>query len=122
MIFFRSLHSVVGIFVISQLLSCATILKEKTHKINVGTNNGKKVEVMVDGSTYTVPGPIPVTRAKEGKTIQPKNNECGAVYLESSVEPVFFVNILSGGTIGSAVDFSSGHMWKYQDNVTISCQ
>jgi len=41
---------------------------------------------------------------------------------EKSVDPKFFVNILSGGSFGSTTDYSTEKMWKYNENVVISCK
>lgn len=101
--------------------SCATILKDKNHKINVITSNNKRAKVQIDGASYDVPGVINVSRQKENKTLESKTSGCSSVAMESTVEPVFFVNILSGGTFGSTTDYSTGNMWKYQDNIVLPC-
>jgi len=102
--------------------SCATILTEDTHKMNVSTSDGKKIEVEIDGNTQTVPGIVSVKKENKDKVLVTKDPTCtGATNLNKEVETVFFVNILSGGVLGSSTDYGTDKMWKYQDSVTISC-
>jgi hypothetical protein len=42
--------------------------------------------------------------------------------LPNEVDSKFWINILSGGPLGSSTDYGTGKMWKYQENVAISCQ
>jgi len=41
---------------------------------------------------------------------------------KKSVDPKFFINILSGGVFGSTTDYAAEKMWKYAENVVISCK
>lgn len=102
---------------------CSTILTEDTQKINVATSNGKSAEVTIDGQSFQAPGIITVKKSKEQtKIITTSAEGCSnQTALNRTVEPTFFVNILSGGAFGSTTDYSTEKMWKYEDNITISC-
>jgi hypothetical protein len=101
---------------------CSSILTEDTHKINVSTSNGKKIDVEVDGNIQSVPGIISVKKENKDKVLVAKDAACtSTTQLNKEVETTFFVNILSGGVFGSSTDYGTDKMWKYQDSVTISC-
>ncbi|MCC5853219.1 MAG: adenosine deaminase [Alkalimonas sp.] len=102
---------------------CATILTDETQQINVGTTTGQKIDVTIDGQTFQAPGVITVKKSKEQNKFLMTNAEGCAerTVLNRSVEPTFFVNILSGGAFGSTTDYATDKMWKYDDSVTISC-
>lgn len=102
---------------------CATILTDETQQINVGTTTGQKIDVTIDGQTFQAPGVITVKKSKEQNKYLMTNAEgcAGQTVLNRSVEPTFFVNILSGGAFGSTTDYATDKMWKYDDSVTISC-
>ncbi len=101
---------------------CATILSGNTQKINVTTEPGKKYTASVDGQKFTVPAVIALTRENKDKVMTLDECPDQKVLLHKEVNPVFFVNILSGGAFGSTTDFASGSMWKYQpENVSVKC-
>ncbi|MDP5033294.1 adenosine deaminase [Paraglaciecola sp.] len=101
---------------------CATILSEDTHKINVSTSNGQKIDVNVDGATQQAPGVITLKKENADKILVTDAEGCTSeTQLNKEIEPTFWVNILSGGVFGSSTDMGSKKMWKYQDSVTISC-
>jgi uncharacterized protein YceK len=101
---------------------CASILNEKTQQINVSSSNGKAIKGSVDGNSFTGPGIISVNRAKASKIFNVDTEGCvKQTAVENNVDPKFFINILSGGTFGSSTDFATEKMWKYADNVVISC-
>jgi hypothetical protein len=101
---------------------CATILTEETHKMNVSTSNGKKIDVEIDGTVQVVPGIVSIKKENKNKILVTKDETCtGSTQLTKEVEGAFFINILSGGVFGSSTDFGSEKMWKYQDSVTIAC-
>ncbi|MBA6327389.1 adenosine deaminase [Colwellia sp. MB02u-6] len=101
---------------------CSTILTDDTHKMNVSTSNGKKIDVEVDGNIQAVPGIVIVEKENKDKILITKDAACTSnTALNKEVETTFFVNLLSGGVLGSSTDYGTAKMWKYQDSVTISC-
>lgn len=101
---------------------CSTILTEETHKLNVSTSNGKKIEVVIDGTTQIAPGIVIINKENKDKVLVTKDEACtGSTQLTKEVETAFFINILSGGVFGSSTDYGTEKMWKYQDSVTITC-
>ena len=123
--FSRSLSKAMFVALIGlvSLSGCATIINEKTQRINVATSTGDRVEVQIDGMPVQVPGIASVTRKKGDKIITTSDPKCNpSTILPSEVDTVFFINILSGGVFGSTTDYASEKMWKYQDTVIISCK
>lgn len=104
------------------MTGCASILNEQTQQVNVSASNGKPVQGAVDGKTFTTPGVVSLQRAKGSKIVTSSTEGCAKeTAVESSVDPKFFINILSGGAFGSTTDYSTEKMWKYADNVVIAC-
>jgi hypothetical protein len=102
---------------------CASIINDKTQNVNVVTSNGHKAEVNIDGMPFQAPGVASFKRAKGDKIITTRDPKCNQTTVApSTVDNVFFINILSGGVFGSTTDYATEKMWKYQDTVTISCK
>jgi hypothetical protein len=109
----------------SMLLSvgCASILNGETQNVNVMSTSGAKFEGKIDGVPFTAPGVVTVKRANLDRIVTTDDPNCASqTAMSKSVDPVFFVNILSGGVFGSTTDYSTEKMWKYQDSITISCK
>jgi hypothetical protein len=101
---------------------CASILNEQTQAVNVAASNGKAITGNIDGTPFTGPGVVNVTRAKAGKVMTVDTAGCAkTTSLQSEVDGKFFINILTGGVFGSTTDYSTERMWKYADNVVVSC-
>jgi hypothetical protein len=101
---------------------CATILSGKTQSVNITTDTGKKYAASIDGQKYTVPAVIELTRANKDKVMTLEDCPDQKTLFHKEINPVFFVNILSGGVFGSTTDYASDSMWKYQpENVNVKC-
>jgi len=99
---------------VSLVCGCSTIVKGKYQTVSINSNV-KGAEIVVNGAVIgTTPfnGPLErdsamsVTVRKEG--YQPKT-----VVLDTSIEPMFWGNIIIGGFFGSTTDASTGDMYKY---------
>lgn len=102
---------------------CATILNEPTQKINVSGTGGKDIAGTIDGQAFTKAGVVTVRRQKQSLTVNVNTPGCAKeTAVASSVDPKFFINILSGGVFGSSTDYASDRMWKFDENVVVSCQ
>ena len=104
------------------LSSCATILNDDLQNINV-SSSAESIKGTIDGVPFKGPGIVQVKRAKSDKIIVVDTPSCNKqTLLVSTVDPKFFINILTGGTFGSSTDYGSEKMWKYQDQVIIPCK
>ena len=102
---------------------CASILNEQTQAVNVTSSNGKPITGSVDGKPFTGPAVVQFTRAKADKVVTVETAGCAKnTAVASSVDSKFFINILSGGVFGSSTDYASDRMWKFDENVVVSCQ
>jgi hypothetical protein len=109
-------------FAVACVSGCSTIINDKTQKVNVQTPNGTPVTGTVDGQTFTAPGIVTLSRENKDKVFQTDSPECrGTTVAEKSVDPVFFINILSGGVFGSTTDYSTEKMWKYSETIMLNC-
>ncbi len=101
---------------------CASILNEPTQLVNVSASNGREVQGTLDGIPFKAPGPVAFKRAKGSRVLTADTEGCAkTTMVESTVDPKFFINILSGGVFGSSTDYGTEKMWKYADNVVVSC-
>ncbi len=111
-----------GVIVSSMFTGCATILSGTTEKISVNSNPSG-IKFKLDNAEYTAPAIITVKRENKDKIIKVDNPKCKkTILLNKKINPVFFVNLLSGGVFGSTTDYLTGAMWKYDDNVNINCK
>lgn len=112
-----------AIAVVSLVSGCSTIINDKEQKVNVSTSSGEKISGTVNGQPFTAPGVVSLQRENKNKIFATSNEKCAKeTVAEKSVDPVFFVNILSGGPFGSTTDYSSEKMWKYSESIVISCK
>ena len=99
---------------------CATIISGDNQNINLQSK--KEQTVSIDGKDYTSPAIVSLERVNKDAVLKVK--DCNKqVLLKKEVNPVFFVNILSGGAFGSTTDYASDSMWQYdQTNVNVDCE
>ena len=101
---------------------CASILNDKTQDINVHSSTGGPVEGTVNGVPFKGPGIIKVERHQSDLLFVTSTDGCAKqTIVPKSVDGVFYINILIGGVFGSSTDYGTEKMWKYNDDVTISC-
>jgi hypothetical protein len=115
----------IAVLILTALLTqaCSTILTDKTTSVNLMSSNGKKFDVTIDGEKFQGPGIITLAKSDKDKIIKTETQGCAAeTILKKEIEPVFFVNIVSGGVFGSSTDLATKKMWKYKDSVTVNCQ
>lgn len=94
---------------------CATIIKGDQQPLSVNSNV-EGAELFLDGAKI---GETPyigtVERKKEMAILEVKKDGYSSkrVVLDSTIEPVFWVNIISGGVFGSTTDYVSESMFKF---------
>jgi len=95
------------------LTSCATIATGTTQLVTINSNVDSAT-VSLDGVTI---GKTPFTGKikKNGKmlTIEKEGYKTYTIALSTSLEGLFWGNIITGGTLGSITDFASGAAYKY---------
>ncbi len=109
--------------VIALLSGCSSIINEKTQQVNVSTPNGQKVSGTVNGQPFNAPGVVALVRENKNKVFVTETADCKSeTVAEKTVDPIFFINVLSGGPWGTTTDYATEKMWKYADNVTLNCK
>ena len=104
------------------LTGCSSILTDSTQRINVTTNQNKTFQATVDGQQFTVPGTVLVKKDGDDKIVVTNEPGCASTTaVPKKIEGIFWLNILSGGTTGSATDSGTGKMWTYDQTVVVSC-
>ena len=99
---------------------CATILSGEHQQLNITSTPSNK-KVIVGSQTVTTPAIVSVRRSNKNLIVESANCK-GQKLLASKINPIFFVNILSGGAFGSTTDYATGSMWKYNTNVHLNCK
>jgi hypothetical protein len=100
---------------VSGILSagCATIVKGSTQTITV-SSNVDGADVFLDGlKVGTTPFAGPVPKNKGALMVQKPGYRAANLSLSKSLEPMFWGNIITGGTLGSITDFASGSAYQY---------
>ena len=119
----KKLVLAVTIVAATALSGCASILNEKTQQVNISASNGKEASGTVDGQTFKTPAVVAVTRENKSKMIASNTEGCAKeTAAEQTVDPKFFINIISGGVFGSSTDYGTEKMWKYADSIVIACK
>lgn len=110
-------------FAASSLCGCSTILNEEVQSVNISSSNAAPIEGTIDGEPFTGPGIVSVKRENKDKLVTVTTANCAKeTLLAKQVDSTFFINVLSGGALGSSTDYASEKMWKYDDNVVIPCK
>jgi hypothetical protein len=92
---------------------CATIVKGRTQTISV-SSNVDGAELFLDGLRIgTTPFAGMVPKSKATLMVQKPGYKTQTISLSTSIEPIFWGNIITGGTIGSITDFASGAAYQY---------
>ena len=105
------------------LTGCASILNDRTQQVNVSSSTGSEITGAVNGVPFKAPGVVSLVRENGNKIFVTETQGCAReTVAEKSVDTKFFINILSGGVFGSSTDYSTEKMWKYSDNIVISCK
>lgn len=111
------------LLLVTALTGCASILNDKTQSINVSSSSGSEISGTVNGMPFKAPGVVSLVRENKDKIFVTETEGCvKETIAEKSVDTKFFVNILSGGVFGSTTDYATEKMWRYNDNVVISCK
>jgi hypothetical protein len=104
------------------MTGCASILNDKTQMVNITASNGAKITANADGKAFQTPAIVGLQRSKLDKIITTSDSSCNPQTLAPhTIDPIFFINILSGGAFGSTTDYATEKMWKYDNNLVINC-
>ena len=95
-------------------LSCASILKGTSQVVTINSNvKGATVSVNgVDVGKTPFTGPIP-RGSETALRLEKAGYEEKTITLYTEVEPVFWGNIIFGGSFGSSTDYGTGAMYRY---------
>ena len=92
---------------------CASIVKGKNQTITV-TSNVDGAEVLLDGQRLgTTPFTGLAPKNKQMLVVQKAGYQTANVSLSKTLEPIFWGNIIIGGTLGSITDFATGAAYQY---------
>lgn len=98
---------------VAALTACATIASGTTQTISV-SSNVEGAEVLLDGQPIgETPFTGPIEKNKNTLQIEAEGYRAETVTLSKSLDPVFWGNIIIGGTLGSITDFATGAAYQY---------
>lgn len=107
------------------LSGCASIFNDKTQSINVSSSTGSEISGTVNGMPFKAPGVVRVVRENKDKLFITETEGCTKETIaEKSIDNKFYLDILglTYGLFSSTTDFASEKMWRYSENVVISCK
>lgn len=92
---------------------CATLVKGSSQAITI-TSNVDGAEILLDGQLVgSTPFSGVVPKGKTTVMLRKAGYACASVTLSKTLEPIFWGNIISGGTTGSLTDFATGAAYAY---------
>lgn len=98
---------------IAVVSGCATIASGTTQTISI-SSNVDGAELFLDGEQIgTTPYTGEVAKGKSTLRVEAEGYRSETVSLSRSLEPVFWGNIIIGGTLGSITDFAAGSAYQY---------
>jgi hypothetical protein len=95
---------------------CASIISSSKQTVTIASDPDDAI-IQIDGIQMgKTPATFPLERSSKNKTLTVSKNgyESQNVPLKSSVNPVYFGNIVSGGLLGSTTDLISGAAHEYR--------
>ena len=95
-------------------IGCATIVSGTTQTVSVNSNI-TGAQVLLNGRVLgTTPFTGQIARASDSVILVKKDGYTSqSMSLATSIEPIFWGNILIGGTTGSSTDAATGALWRY---------
>ena len=101
--------------VLLQVAGCATIISGKTQTISVNSNV-EGAEVMFNKQVLgKTPLVVKLKRGQEGMlSVKKEGYQPYQIAVNKKINTIFWVNILSGGLLGSSTDYSTGAMYEYE--------
>jgi len=110
-----------SVFLALFVLLCLSLFLTSCATIATGTKQLVTINCNVDGATVSLDGvnvgktPFTGEIKKNGKviTIEKEGYKTYTIALSTSLEGLFWGNIITGGTLGSITDFASGAAYKY---------
>jgi hypothetical protein len=103
--------ALVGLATVS---GCSSIVNGKSQSISINSNV-KDAEITFNGQTVgrtPFTGLVPRSSAAQ-VTLTKAGYKSKTVTMDTSIEPIFWGNIIIGGVLGSTTDASTGNMYKY---------
>jgi len=108
------------------LSGCASLFNNDSQSIRIHTSNNQPVKVEIDQPhiapyTLTTPDFIRVQPSSFEPMLIKVNDPCylsGVTNVKTTIKPIYWANLFTY-FIGFPVDYMTGHMWRYDDVVTI---
>lgn len=109
----RACRTVVGILAMATVAGCATLASGTTQTMTINSNvDGARV--FLDASEIgTTPFMGTVPKNKSSLRVEAAGYRSETIALSKTMEPIFWGNIILGGTLGSITDFATGAAYQY---------
>lgn len=106
---------ILGLLILSSFLisSCVSILKGSNQTLTINSNVDGAVITLDGVEIGTTPFIGEVPKNKTSLRIEKEGYKSYNLALSKSIDPLFFGNIITGGTIGSITDFATGAAYTY---------
>lgn len=105
-------YAIAGLMVLL-VAGCATIASGTSQVISVSSNVDGATVYLDEAQIGTTPFAGPVSKGKSMLRLEAQGYRNENVSLSKSLDPVFWGNIILGGTLGSITDFATGAAYQY---------
>lgn len=95
------------------LASCATIVKGTKQMVSINSNVSGATVYLDDIEIGKTPFVGEIPKGKKVMRVEMKGYDSYTIPLSTSLEGIFWGNIITGGTIGSITDLASGAAYQY---------
>lgn len=102
-----------GITIALFIAGCATLTKGTSQLVTINSNVDGAGVYLNGAQVGETPFAQDIKRGKDALTIKKEGYKPHTLSLSKSLEPIFWGNIIIGGTLGSITDFASGAAYAY---------
>ena len=103
----------IGLSVSLIIGSCATITQGTSQLVTINSNVDGAGVYLNGAQIGKTPFASEIKKGKEALTIRKEGYSSHTLSLSKSLEPIFWGNIITGGTLGSITDFATGAAYSY---------
>lgn len=103
----------IGITLSLFLASCVTLMKGTEQTVTINANVDGAGVYLEDTKIGETPFVSKIKKNKDAVTIKKEGYRTHTLSFSKSLEPMFWGNIITGGTLGSITDFATGAAYSY---------
>jgi hypothetical protein len=104
----------VSVLILSAISGCSTLVNGSSQSVSINSNVSDAQVTWNGAPIGKTPLTTQVKRASSAQlTVSKDGYETKTITLDTSIEPIFWGNVIFGGFLGSTTDGANGNMYKY---------